>query len=146
QLRQWERERDITEIAYKKYQENLEQTRIDRELHDRHISNINIQQEPTRNETPASPNILLNFAVGGILAVLGGGGTALWGENRLARRQREAARQLELARTHANGVSANGAANGTSTEIPVGNSAGAGSVTVRLPADKPAFGDVIRAN
>jgi uncharacterized protein involved in exopolysaccharide biosynthesis len=147
QLRKWERERDIAEVAYKKYQENFEQTRIDRELQERNISNIKVQQEPTLNETPASPNIMLNFAVGGILAILSGAGTAVWGENRLAKRQREAARQLSLAKSATNGVSANGStngsANGISTEIPVTGPA----VAVRLPADKPAaFGDIIRAN
>lgn len=142
QLRQWERERDIAEVAYKKYQENLEQTRIDRELQERKISNINVQQEPTLNQTPASPNIMLNLAVGGILAILGGAGTAVWGENRLAKRQREAARQIALAQSSTNGTSTNGATNGMSTEIPLGSE----SATVRLSKGKVTFGDVIRAN
>lgn len=68
-LAQLERTRDLQEENYKKYYDNLEQARIDREIQRQKLSNISVIQEATMPIKPVSPNKTLNVALGLVLAV-----------------------------------------------------------------------------
>jgi uncharacterized protein involved in exopolysaccharide biosynthesis len=59
-----EREIAMETANYKKYSENLEQARIDHELQQRSISNLNLLQSPTYSITPTRPKHVLNLTLG----------------------------------------------------------------------------------
>jgi uncharacterized protein involved in exopolysaccharide biosynthesis len=61
---------DLAAANHLTYAEKLEQARIDEALWQDNISNINVLQEPTLSETPTSPRVKLNLAVGLFLAIV----------------------------------------------------------------------------
>ncbi|MFO0884176.1 MAG: hypothetical protein U0894_08320 [Pirellulales bacterium] len=61
----------------KKYSENLEQARIDSQLQQAKISSIVVLEPPTFSPTPASPNLILTIAMGGMLSLVMGLGFSL---------------------------------------------------------------------
>lgn len=61
----------------KKYSENLEQARIDSQLQQAKISSIVVLEPPTFSPTPASPNLILTLAMGGMLSLVMGLGFSL---------------------------------------------------------------------
>lgn len=79
-----EREFSLQEAHYRRYAENLEQAQIDRALEAERISNISVVQPATLEIEPVQPRLLLNFGMGGLLAVLGSFGLALQAERRNA--------------------------------------------------------------
>jgi uncharacterized protein involved in exopolysaccharide biosynthesis len=81
-LAKLQREVDLNAAEYRKYAENLEQTRIDQALKLEKISNISIAQPATCELNPVRPRLLFNFGVGLVLAVLGSGGLAFLAEYR----------------------------------------------------------------
>ena len=85
-IRSLTRELEVAEKSYRQYMENLEFTRIDQQLQDERISNISPLQEPTAPETPASPSIRVNLALGAVLGCMLAMGAAAWSEKRRERR------------------------------------------------------------
>lgn len=82
QLARLEREIDIARTNYRRYTDNLEQARIDRELQNAKISSLNLMQPPSLTQTPVSPNPKLTLALGIVLAGVAGLGVALIAEQR----------------------------------------------------------------
>jgi succinoglycan biosynthesis transport protein ExoP len=76
-LNRLEREKELQEASYKKYAEDLEQSRIDGTLEQAKISNIRVFQEPTMPQKPVSPKPLLNLLLGALVGLLGGLGLVL---------------------------------------------------------------------
>lgn len=65
------RKAELLEVSYRSYVRNREQARVDQQLADGRISNINVVQPATFVAKPTSPRILLTFAMGLIVATLG---------------------------------------------------------------------------
>jgi capsular exopolysaccharide synthesis family protein len=78
QLTQLVREKEISDLNYRKYAESLEQTRIDNELETDRISNISVSQAPTNPLYPIRPRVLLNVVLGALLGLFGGLGVAFF--------------------------------------------------------------------
>jgi capsular exopolysaccharide synthesis family protein len=76
-LNRLEREKELQENNYKKYAEDLEQSRIDGVLEQAQISNIRVFQEPTMPQRPVSPKWMLNLLLGVMVGLLGGLGLVL---------------------------------------------------------------------
>lgn len=75
-----QREMGIQEINYLKYNEKLEQARIDHALEMSKISNISVVQPATYPVKPVRPRKLLNLVLGLLLGSLGGIGLAFFSE------------------------------------------------------------------
>jgi len=77
-----ELERDITiqEANHRMYAEHLEQARIAATLEENQVSNVNVIQQPSLIETPASPPVRLMLAVGFLAAIAGALGIGLVAE------------------------------------------------------------------
>jgi uncharacterized protein involved in exopolysaccharide biosynthesis len=84
-LAKLQREVDLKATEYRKYAENLEQTRIDQALKLEKISNVSIVQPATCELDPVRPKLLLNFGIGLVLALLGSGGLAWLAEQKSRR-------------------------------------------------------------
>jgi uncharacterized protein involved in exopolysaccharide biosynthesis len=82
QIERLEREIELAKINYKRYAENLEQSRIDAELETRNISNLNVLQPPTYSITPTRPRRALNLSLGLIGAMVSSVGVGLFLEKR----------------------------------------------------------------
>jgi uncharacterized protein involved in exopolysaccharide biosynthesis len=67
-----QRDLNLLEAKYRKYAENLEQTRVDQALLNNKISNISVVQAPTTLPEPVKPRKALNVVLGIILGILGG--------------------------------------------------------------------------
>jgi len=83
-----EREVAIHESGYRKYAENLEQTRLDQALELEHISNVVLAQAPTLEMRIVRPQKLVNYLIGFVLATAASLALAVLSEHfRLARRR-----------------------------------------------------------
>jgi uncharacterized protein involved in exopolysaccharide biosynthesis len=96
-LAKLQREIQLQDAHYRKYSENLEQTRIDQALETQRISNINIVQPATYDIEPVRPRWLLNLGLGLVLAVAGCVGLPLLVEIWEARHRQPAREELDLA-------------------------------------------------
>jgi uncharacterized protein involved in exopolysaccharide biosynthesis len=65
-----EREAQVAEHTYRKYAEQLDQTRLDEALESKRITNVVVAQAPTLELRVARPRKLLNYALGIVLATL----------------------------------------------------------------------------
>ena len=63
-----ERDAVVQEANYRKYNENLEQTRLDDALDLQRISNVIVAQPPTIEPKAVRPNKLMNYALGFVFA------------------------------------------------------------------------------
>jgi uncharacterized protein involved in exopolysaccharide biosynthesis len=79
-LAQVEREMNIQEANYKKYNEKLEQARIDHALEMEKISNISVVQPATYPVKPVKPRKMLNLVLGLFLGIFGALGLAFFTE------------------------------------------------------------------
>ena len=79
-ITQLKREIDIQEVNYRKYSENLEQTRIDQALEIGKISNISVVQPAIFPLRPAGASKMLNIALGLFLGIFGAIGLAFFSE------------------------------------------------------------------
>lgn len=68
--------------SHGKYAENLEQARIDDELHTAKVSSLNLPQRPSYSITPVSPKPVQTLAAGFVLACCFAGGVVFLGERR----------------------------------------------------------------
>ena len=75
-----QRELSLLEAKYRKYSENLEQTRIDQAMETNKISNISVVQAATASMKPVRPRKALNLALGIFLGIFGGIGLAFFSE------------------------------------------------------------------
>ena len=75
-----QREIDLTAVAYRRYAENMEQARIDQELHNAKISSLTLMQPPSLSQTPASPNPKITLGLGLLMSIVGSIGVALLAE------------------------------------------------------------------
>lgn len=82
ELARLEREIEIESDNYKRYNENLEQARIDHELVMNNISNVNVLQPPSASITPSRPRRKLNLAMGLVIAMASSLGVGLMLEHR----------------------------------------------------------------
>jgi len=80
QMAQVQRDASIQEANYRKYDEKLEQARIDHALEMGKISNISVVQPATYPLKPVRPRKLLNLALGLFLGLFGGLGLAFFSE------------------------------------------------------------------
>jgi capsular exopolysaccharide synthesis family protein len=80
QLARLQREKDIQEANYRKYNEKMEQARIDSALEMQKISNISVAQAATDPIKPISPKKGLNLALGFMFGGLGAVGLAFMAE------------------------------------------------------------------
>jgi uncharacterized protein involved in exopolysaccharide biosynthesis len=71
QIARLERASQLEESAYRKYAENLEQTRLDQALEAQRITNVVTAQPPTLEERITRPNKPLNYAIGLLLGIVG---------------------------------------------------------------------------
>ena len=71
EIEQLERDVMLTSNKYITYSENLEEARVDQELHANSISSVNIAQKATRQEKPVAPSKPL-VAICGILLAMAG--------------------------------------------------------------------------
>ncbi len=67
-----QRELSLSDAKYRKYTENLEQSRIDQALMNNKMSNISVIQEATGSQRPVKPLKSLYIALGFFLGILGG--------------------------------------------------------------------------
>jgi uncharacterized protein involved in exopolysaccharide biosynthesis len=67
-----QRELSLSDAKYRKYTENLEQSRIDQALMNNKMSNISVIQEATASQRPVKPLKSLYIALGFLLGILGG--------------------------------------------------------------------------
>lgn len=75
-----DRERQLLDAGYRRYAENLAQARIDQALEAERISNISIVQPATFEVEPVKPKVLINAAIGLLLAVVCGLGVPFLAE------------------------------------------------------------------
>jgi uncharacterized protein involved in exopolysaccharide biosynthesis len=75
-----QRELSLLETKYRKYSENLEQTRVEQALLNNKISNISVVQAPITLPEPVKPRKALNIGLGIILGIFGGVGLAFFWE------------------------------------------------------------------
>jgi succinoglycan biosynthesis transport protein ExoP len=80
QLAQVERELSLQKDNYRKYNEKLEQARIDQALEMGKISNISVVQPATYPIKPVRPRKMLNLALGLFLGIFGALGLAFFSE------------------------------------------------------------------
>ena len=85
EINRLEREIDLARTNSRKYSENLEQARINRELEDAKISSLNLLQTPSVSETPVSPKPIPTLAVGFVASVLSSFGVGLLAHQRRRR-------------------------------------------------------------
>ncbi len=76
-----QREINVQEANYRKYSENLEQSRIEEALDREKISNISIVQKPTYQLGPVRPRKALNLALALFVGIIGGIGLAFFSEH-----------------------------------------------------------------
>ncbi len=67
-IAQLEREVSLQDNNYRRYTDNLEQTRLDQALESEHISNVAVAEAPTLERRIVRPKKLINFALGFVLA------------------------------------------------------------------------------
>ena len=60
---------DLLDANYRRYVENLEQVRIQKELENERISNVNLVQKPSFVDFPSGPSNLLIIALGMIASL-----------------------------------------------------------------------------
>ncbi len=71
-----QRRLELQEATYRKYVENLEQSRIDQALKIEKITNISVIQPATLPIRPAKPKTVINIVLGMLLGLIGGVGIA----------------------------------------------------------------------
>ncbi len=76
-----QREINVQEANYRKYSQNLEQSRIEQALNMEKLSNISIVQQPTHQLRPVRPRIAFNLALAIFLGIFGGIGLAFFSEH-----------------------------------------------------------------
>ena len=81
-----QREVELHDAQYRRFADNLERSQIDRALESEKISNVSIVQPATLDVKPVRPNLLMNAAIGFLLASVGSVGLAILLESRAARR------------------------------------------------------------
>ena len=81
-MAEMERGLDLARVSYRKYADNLEQARIDEQLHRAKISSLNLMQPPTYSETPSSPNPKLTLGLGLVAGIVASFGVALLADRR----------------------------------------------------------------
>jgi uncharacterized protein involved in exopolysaccharide biosynthesis len=93
-----QREINVQEANYRKYSQNLEQSRIEEALDIEKISNISIVQKPTYELTPVRPRKALNLALALFLGIIGGIGLAFVSEHldHTIRRPEDVKERLQL--------------------------------------------------
>jgi uncharacterized protein involved in exopolysaccharide biosynthesis len=74
------REQSQQDALYRRYSENLAQAEIDRALEAERISNISIVQPATFEVEPVKPKVLINVAIGLVLAIVCGLGVPFLAE------------------------------------------------------------------
>lgn len=74
EIQQLEKKVEITQASLKTHTEKLEQARIDQALEDGRISNVNVVQPASYNQTATSPSSKLVLLLGSVLAVCNGFG------------------------------------------------------------------------
>jgi uncharacterized protein involved in exopolysaccharide biosynthesis len=79
-VQQLERERQLQEGSYRRYAENLAQAQVDRAMEAERISNVSIVQPATYEVEPVKPKVLINFAIGLVLALACGLGVPFLAE------------------------------------------------------------------
>jgi len=77
-LVQLQRERELQEINYRKYSDNLEQARVDQALQIQKLSNISVAQPATFPMKPVRPRKLFNLSLGLFLGIFGAIGFAFF--------------------------------------------------------------------
>jgi uncharacterized protein involved in exopolysaccharide biosynthesis len=77
QIARLEREVELKDADYRKYAVNLEQARIDHALELQRMSNISVAQPATYEPQPVRPLLLVNLALGLVLALFASLGLAL---------------------------------------------------------------------
>ena len=73
---QLEREIGLEKASFSKNAESRELARIDQAMQETSISNLNILQAPSYSITPTKPRVVLNLALGFVLAVIASSGVA----------------------------------------------------------------------
>ena len=79
-LKGLQREIDIANSEYQRYQENLQRAKVDAELDSGRISNVSIMQPPSFSQVPIKPRKALNLLLGLLLGLSGGLGLAFFRE------------------------------------------------------------------
>ena len=80
-IRDLQREIDVQDSKYRKYSENLEQSRIDQALETQRICNIGVAQPATCQPNPVRPRAALNLLAGLGLGLFGGAALAWMAES-----------------------------------------------------------------
>jgi uncharacterized protein involved in exopolysaccharide biosynthesis len=75
-----QREIDIANSEYQRYQENLQQAKADADLDSGRISNVTVMQPASFSQIPIKPRKTLNLLLGFLLGVAGGLGLAFFRE------------------------------------------------------------------
>lgn len=75
-----EREAAVQESTYRKYAENLDQTRLDEALEEERITNVVVAQAPTFEDRIARPRKLINYALGILFATVASFAVAILAE------------------------------------------------------------------
>ena len=70
ELVQLERELQLEKAGFNKNAENRELARIDKAMQDHSISNLNVLQTPSYSITPSKPRVIVNMALGFVLALI----------------------------------------------------------------------------
>ncbi len=76
-----QREINVQEANYRKYAQNLEQSRVEQALDMEKLSNISVVQKPTYQLRPVRPRVVLNLALALFLGIFGGVGLAFFSEH-----------------------------------------------------------------
>ena len=85
ELVQLERELQLEKSGFNKNAENRELARIDKAMQDHSISNLNVLQPPSYSITPTKPRVIVNMAMGFVLALISCGGVVGLAEIRKGR-------------------------------------------------------------